>query len=225
MSGGFPLDLILFAMVAAFLVLRLRSVLGRRQGFERPPQDRTRPAPPVHGPVEAEPQPGATNNTYGGPRLVLPDSHSPVGRTLESMRQAAGPDFDPRAFLGGAEGAFRMIVEAFAAGDRQTLRNLLSDETYAGFEQAITTREAAGERQRTEIRALHEMAIEGAELRGSVADITVRIVSDQVNLTTDANGEVVSGTEALTELTDVWTFQRDLRSSDPTWKLVGTRSA
>ena len=224
MSGGFPVDLILFAMVAAFLVLRLRSVLGRRQGFERPPQARPVPgAPPVQGelePGEVPPAPVAA----GGARQVVPPPHSPVGQKLQAIRQVdAG--FDPRAFLGGAEGAFRMIVEAFAAGDRDTLRNLLSEDTYAGFEQAITARDAAGERQRTEIRSIQETAIEAAELRGTVADVTVRIVSDQVNLTHAADGSVVSGAEAVTELTDIWTFQRDLRSSDPTWKLVGTQSA
>ena len=117
-----------------------------------------------------------------------------------------------------------MIVSAFAAGDRATLRSLLSDDTYAGFEQAITAREQAGETQRTEVRAVHEMAIDGADLRGTVADITVRFVTDQINLTLGRDGEVVTGSDAVTELTDVWTFQRDLKAADPTWKLVATRS-
>ncbi|WBV43004.1 Tim44/TimA family putative adaptor protein [Pseudoroseomonas cervicalis] len=223
MSGGFPVDLILFAMVAAFLVLRLRSVLGRRQGFERPPQERPAPGEARPGPYAPE-TPAAPVPVPGAPRLVVPDTRSPVGQALQRIRQADAA-FDPYAFLGGAEGAFRMIVTAFAAGDRATLRNLLSDDTYAGFEQAITARESAGERQRTEIHGVHEMAIDAADLRGSVADITLRIVSDQVNLTTGPQGEEVAGTEAVTELTDIWTFQRDLRSTDPTWKLVGTQSA
>jgi predicted lipid-binding transport protein (Tim44 family) len=222
MSGGFPVDLILFAMVAAFLVLRLRSVLGRRQGFERPPQERPVPGQPAAGPraVDAPPAPPLA----GGPRLALPEARSPVGQALSRIR-AADAGFDPAGFLGGAEGAFRMIVTAFAAGDRATLRNLLSDDTYAGFEQAVTAREAAGESQRTEIRSVQEMGIEAAELRGSLADVTVRIVSDQLNLTTAADGSVVTGTEAVTEITDIWTFQRDLTSTDPTWKLVATQAA
>jgi predicted lipid-binding transport protein (Tim44 family) len=118
-----------------------------------------------------------------------------------------------------------MIVTAFAAGDRQTLRALLSDDTYAGFEQAITAREQAGETQRTELRAVHELGIEAADLRGSTAEVTVRFVTDQVNMTTAGNGEVVAGSDAVTELTDIWTFQRDIGSSDPTWRLVATRSA
>ncbi|GGG32159.1 calcium-binding protein [Caldovatus sediminis] len=226
-GGGIPIDLILYAMVAAFLVLRLRSVLGRRTGYERPPQPE-RPAagydPRAAAAGEAEaPDALPPALTAGQARRIVPDPRSPVGQALARIR-GADPGFDPNRFLEGAEAAFRMIVEAFARGDRDTLRALLSDDTYAGFEQAISAREAAGERQRTEIRAVQETAIEAADLRGTVADVTVRFVSDQVNVTTGPNGEIVSGTEAVTELTDIWTFQRDLTSGDPTWKLVGTRS-
>lgn len=229
MQGGFPLDLILFAMVAAFLVLRLRSVLGRRTGFERPQQPE-RPAgydPRGARTIEGEAQDASAQAVPGpvsGARRVVPDPRSPVGQALLRIR-GVDPSFDPDAFLVGAEGAFRMIVDAFAAGDRETLKALLSDETYTGFEQAISAREAAGERQRTELRAVNELAVEAADLRGTVADVTVRFVTDQINVTTAADGSIVAGTEAVTELTDIWTFQRDLRSEDPTWKLVGTRSA
>jgi predicted lipid-binding transport protein (Tim44 family) len=226
-GGGIPIDLILYAMVAAFLVLRLRSVLGRRTGYERPPQPE-RPAagydPRAVAAGEAEaPDALPPALTAGQARRIVPDPRSPAGQALARIR-GVDPGFDPNRFLEGAEAAFRMIVEAFARGDRDTLRALLSDDTYAGFEQAISARETAGERQRTEIRAVQEMAIEAADLRGTIADITVRFVSDQVNVTTGPKGEIVSGTEAVTELTDIWTFQRDLRSGDPTWKLVGTRS-
>jgi predicted lipid-binding transport protein (Tim44 family) len=228
MQGGFPIDIILFAMVAAFLVLRLRSVLGRRTGYERPPQpDRAAAGYDPRGARTAEGEPSdvpASAPAPGTVRRVVPDPRSPVGQALQRIR-AADSSFDPHRFLDGAEGAFRMIVGAFAAGDRETLRALLSDETYAGFEQAIAAREAAGQRQRTEIRGVQELAIEAADLRGTVADVTVRFVTDQVSVTTGRNGEVVAGAEAVTELTDVWTFQRDLTSSDPTWRLVGTRSA
>ena len=202
MQGSFPFDLILFGMVAAFLVLRLRSVLGKRQGFERPPAD-ARPATPIAMGREA-------------PRGVAAQTISRIG--------AIDTSFEPAAFLGGAEGAFRMIVTAFAAGDRQTLRGLLSDDTYAGFELAITGRENAGETQRTEIRAINAVSIDAAELRGALADITVRFVTDQVNMTTAKSGEVISGSDAITELTDLWTFQRDVADKDPTWRLVATRS-
>lgn len=222
MSGGLPIDLILFAMVAAFLVLRLRSVLGRRTGFERPPQQE--PAPGLGAPAREAEAEAAAPAPVAALRGGIPDPRSPAGQALARIR-GADPAFDPAAFLGGAQGAFRMIVQAFAAGDRATLRDLLSDEAYAGFDQAIATREQAGESQRSEIRAIHDMRIEEADLRGTLAEITVRIVSDQVNLTTARDGSVVAGAEAVTEITDLWTFQRDLAVSDPTWKLVGTRSA
>lgn len=228
MTGG-TVEIILLAMVAGFLVLRLRSVLGRRQGFERPPQadgrppgyDPRGPRPVGDGGAE-EPAPIAPPAAGSG-RHTVPDPRTPVGQALSRIA-GADPSFDPSRFLDGAEGAFRMIVQAFAAGDRQTLRALLSDDAYAGFAKALDTREAAGERQRTEVRAVNELAIEAADLRGKVADVTVRFVTDQVNLTTGASGDVVSGSDAITELTDLWTFQRDLTSGDPTWKLVGTGS-
>jgi predicted lipid-binding transport protein (Tim44 family) len=133
--------------------------------------------------------------------------------------------FDPGSFLDGAEKAFRMIVAAFAAGDRATLRSLLSDETYRAFELAISAREAAGHTQVSSIHAVQSATIESAELRGSVASITVRFVSDQTSLTKDKDGHPVTGTDAVTEITDVWTFERDLSTRDPAWRLVSAASA
>jgi predicted lipid-binding transport protein (Tim44 family) len=212
MQGSFPFDLILFGMVAAFLVLRLRSVLGKRQGYERPPADAR---PSTAAPVSRE-----------APRAPTAASPALSGAAAQAVTRIRAVDtsFDPAGFLSGAEGAFRMIVAAFAAGDRQTLRGLLSDDTYAGFEQAIAGRENDGQSQRTEIRAVNGVSIDAADLRGTIADVTVRFVTDQVNLTLARNGEVVTGSDAITELTDLWTFQRDLSDKDPTWRLVATRS-
>ncbi len=219
MSGG-TAELILFGMVAAFLVLRLRSVLGKRTGFERPAQPVVAPG---LRPVEPRPGMAAPAAQPGQPRLVVPDARTPPGQALSRIA-AVDPSFDPYAFLHGAEGAFRMIVGAFAAGDRATLKPLLSDDSYAGFEHAISAREQAGETQRTEVRAVSEMAIDSADLRGTVADVTVKFVTDQVNITMAADGSVAHGHDGVTELADLWTFQRDLRSPDPTWRLVATRS-
>ena len=228
MTGG-TVEIILLAMVAGFLVLRLRSVLGRRQGFERPPQTEARPAGydprgaarPADGSAPEEAV--SATPVAGSGRRIVPDRGTPVGQALARI---AGVDasFDPPRFLDGAEAAFRMILTAFAGGDRGTLRALLSDDAYAGFAKVLDGREAAGERQRTELRAVNEVAIEAADLRGTVADVTVRFVTDQINMTTGRDGEVVTGSDAVTELTDLWTFQRDLNSADPTWKLVGTAS-
>lgn len=219
-SSGFPIDLVLFAMIAGFLVLRLRSILGRRTGFERPPQPyQPQPeapgAPTIDG--RAEPAPPA-------PARAVPDPASPLGATLTRM-QEVDRGFAPARFLDGAEQAFRMIVEAFAAGNRESLRNLLSDETFRGFASAIDAREAAGQTQKTEIRDIHAATIEEADLRGNVASIAVRFVSDQINVTESKEGQVVAGTDAVTEITDLWTFERDLTSRDPSWRLVAARSA
>jgi predicted lipid-binding transport protein (Tim44 family) len=139
--------------------------------------------------------------------------------------QSIDGSFSPDRFLQGAEAAFRMIVAAFAAGDRAALRPLLSDDTMAAFDGAITARETAGETQRTEIHAINSATIDSAELRGGQASITVAFVSDQVNITLGRDGQPVAGTDAVTEIKDLWTFERDLGSPDPTWRLVAARSA
>ncbi|HVZ06381.1 Tim44/TimA family putative adaptor protein [Rhodopila sp.] len=218
-SGSFPIDLVLFGMIAAFLVLRLRSILGRRTGFERPPQP-VQPAPRMaQGPVID----GKVEPAVPAAQQSVPDPASPVGQTLARMRDIDGT-FDPGRFLGGVDQAFRMIVTAFAQGDRVTLRNLLSDDTYRAFEGAISAREAANETQVSEIRSIQQLAIEGAELKGKTGQIMVRIVSDQVSYARDAGGKPLTGTDAVTEIVDLWTFERDLVASDPTWRLVAARS-
>jgi predicted lipid-binding transport protein (Tim44 family) len=219
-GSNFPIDLILFGMIAAFLVLRLRSILGRRTGFERPaPPQQSQAGANVVSPVIE----GHAESPAAPPR-TLPEPTSAVGQTLGRMR-SIDRSFDPATFLEGAEKAFRIIVTAFAAGDRSTLQGLLSAETWRAFEQAIVAREGAGRTQDSTIHAIHSAAIEGAELRGQVASITVRFVSDQTSLTRDKEGQPVIGTDAVTEITDVWTFERNLGSGDPVWRLVSARSA
>jgi predicted lipid-binding transport protein (Tim44 family) len=219
-------------MIAAFLVLRLRSILGRRTGFERPPEQHVPLPPGQAGRVVTDaPAPGAhiidgvaEPATPATPSRPLPDMASPAGQALLRMRRI-DRGFDPVYFLNGAEAAFRIIVAAFAAGDRARLQPLLSDDTYRAFEAAIAARETAGETQRTDIRAIQSATIESATLRGSMADVAVRFVSDQVNVTLGRDGNPVAGADAITEITDLWTFERDLTSSDPTWRLVAARSA
>lgn len=220
-ASGFPIDLILFGMIAAFLVLRLRSILGRRTGYERPPQPVTvaRETPiPQERPRDVPP-PAATAQ-----KRTMPDPLGALGQTLVRMK-TIDRTFDPGGFLDGAEKAFALIVQAFAAGDRAALRPLLGDDTWHAFEFAIQEREKAGSKQTTDVRSIHGMAIESAELKGSLATITVRIISDQVNMTQNPTGQVLAGTDAVTEINDIWTFERDLAQSDPAWHLVAARSA
>lgn len=230
-SGGFPLDLVLFGMIAAFLVLRLRSILGRRTGFERPPEPQM-PAPPNAQPASSMRGMADSHVIEGIAEPVaaaaasrpLPDPASPPGQALARMR-VVDRNFEPAHFLDGAEAAFRIIVAAFAAGERDRLRPLLTDDTFNAFAAAIAAREAAGEKQRTEIHAIQAATIEAADLRGNIADVVVRFVSDQVNMTLGSDGNPMMGTDAVTEITDQWTFERDLTSPDPTWRLVAARSA
>jgi predicted lipid-binding transport protein (Tim44 family) len=217
-AGGFPIDLVLFGMIAAFLVLRLRSILGKKTGLEAsqgPARPANRPAGPV---IDAVAEPPVV------PGHKIPDPSSPIGQTLTRMARVDA-NFTPQRFLGGAEAAFVLIVSKFAGGDRDALRPLLSPETYASFEAAITAREQAGESQTSEVRAIPEASIEAASLTGTVAEITVRFTSDQVNQVLDRDGRHVSGTDAVTELHDEWLFGRDLSKSDPAWRLLQARTA
>jgi predicted lipid-binding transport protein (Tim44 family) len=147
-----------------------------------------------------------------------------LGQTLARM-QTIDRNFTPAGFLDGAEKAFQIILHAFAAGDRATLQPLLGEDTWRAFDLAITEREKAGQTHVTDVKAIHGVTIESADLKGSVATIAVRIVSDQVNMTHTRSGQVINGTDAVTEITDLWTFERDLAQPNPIWHLVAARSA
>jgi predicted lipid-binding transport protein (Tim44 family) len=186
-SGGFPIDLVLFGMIAAFLVLRLRSILGKRTGLERqaPPVQPASVRPPAGPIIEARaepPQPAAAQ--------TVPEAATPTGQALARMLEI-DRTFDPARFLAGVDQAFRMIVAAFAAGDRVRLRALLSDETYRAFEQAIGTREKTGETQISEIKSMHHLSVDQAELKGRVGSVTAKIVSDQISYTKDKDGRIL----------------------------------
>lgn len=217
MDSGFPIDLILFGMIAVFLVLRLRSILGRRTGYERPQDAPVRATAGLARRVIDVP-PEAVTPVAERP---LPDAASPAGQALLRM-QRADHNFGAVRFLEGAEAAFRIIVTAFAKGDRAALQSLLTPDTFAAFDAAARGREQRGETQQTEIREIQQATIEQAALAGSIADITVRFVSDQVAATRGADGQIVAGGDAVTEIVDTWTFQRDLSLADPAWRVART---
>ncbi len=224
--GDFPhyFDIILFAMVAAFLILRLRSVLGRRTGHERRPESFTRPAQRGAEEIGGNVVPLAAHSTAVRPPLPTTTPPDAVAAGLERVR-AADPSFDPTGFLEGARMAFEMIVAAFAAGDKAQLRPLLSDEVFKPFSTAIDERAAAGETLETRILQLKSIETVDAGLAGRMARVTVKFVTDQVNVLRAHDGSVVDGhPEDPAEKTDFWTFSRDTRSSDPNWVLVTTAS-
>jgi predicted lipid-binding transport protein (Tim44 family) len=212
-------DIILFAMVAGFLVLRLRSVLGRRTGNERRRElfvRRARPAP-EKGPL-IEPTAATVATTTTAPP---PDA---VAEGLNQIHRA-DPSFDASQFLEGARVAFEMIVTAFANADKAGLRPLLSDEVFQQFATAIDERAAAKETLETRILRLDSADIVEAELLGRNAQVTVKLTSQQINVTRAMDGSIVDGDpEHPTEKTDYWTLARDTRSADPNWVLVATSS-
>ncbi len=213
-------DIILFAMVAGFLVLRLRSVLGRRTGNERRRElfvRRTRAAP-EKAPNLIEPSPRAVAAVTTAPPADV------VAEGLNRIHRG-DPSFDASRFLEGARTAFEMIVTAFANGDKAGLRPLLSDEVFQQFVTAIDERAAAKETLETRILRLDSADIVEAELLGRNAHVTVKLTSQQINVTRAMDGSIVDGDpEHPTEKTDYWTFARDTRSADPNWVLVATSS-
>lgn len=212
-------DIILFAMIAAFLVLRLRSVLGRRTGNER-----------RRDPFMQRADPAADNKVVTlepSKVTVMPPTSAPgdaVAAGLEAIRRA-DPAFDPAQFLAGARAAFELIVGAFARGDKAALRPLLSDAVFAPFSAAIDERMAAKETLETRIVRLANAEIVEAGLSGRTAEVTTKLVSEQINVTRAVDGSIVDGNpEQPAEKTDFWSFARDTRSSDPNWVLVATSS-
>ena len=231
MEGFQFLDIILFAMIAAFLVFRLRSVLGRRTGHQsRPPDNmaqRRQEAEPDGNVIElpdrsAEAEAEPDDDAEFEPEAEAPAD--PVARGVALIR-GADPDFDPGQFGAGARAAFEAIVHAFATGDSGTLRALLNDEVFDNFERAIRDRLDAAETLETTVVGIKSADIVEASMRGRHAVVTVAFVSEQVNVTRDAEGEVIDGDPAqVTDVTDIWTFSRNTRSRDPNWKLIETRS-
>jgi predicted lipid-binding transport protein (Tim44 family) len=226
MSEGFAyLDILFFAMVAAFIAFRLRNVLGRRTGHER-----RRPNAITPRPAEARVEPMASRqDPDGAPQPAesspVADSGDPALKAGLTQIRLADPNFDLESFLEGAKSAFAMIVEAFSKGEKDTLRPLLADEVYGSFAAAIDERAAHGRVLSTELVSIGNAQLAGAAMRGTVARVTVRFTSEQINVTTEPDGTVVEGdASAIEEIVDVWTFERDTRSHDPNWLLVETRS-
>ncbi len=236
MHDVFDIYTIIFLALAVFIFLRLRSVLGQRTGRERPPydpysaRDGVRPAAEKvvalpNRALETAQKPAEPTEPVAAPSerwKGIADAGSPVASGLDAI-VAADPKFDAKHFLTGARAAYEMIVTAFAEGDRRALKNLLSREVYDGFDAAITDREKKGNKVETRFVAIENADIVGAEMRGRAAQVTVRFVSQLVSVTRDAQNVVVEGNpEKVTDVTDVWTFARDVSSRDPNWKLVAT---
>ena len=232
------IDIIFFAMVAAFLVLRLRGVLGRRDGHEKQFRNPFKPQ-------NEEPSPEHPEDDHPDDNVVSfagrddpdlddareedsppepPDDDDPLAQGLFKIR-SADPSFDAEEFISGARIAFEVIVGAYAAGDATALKPLLSAEVYANFSQAIRDREQAGETLEDTLVGITSAEIVEAYIDGQTLSVTAKFVSEQINATRDENGDVIGGDpNAVIDVTDFWTFARDADSKNPNWDLVATSS-
>jgi len=224
----------LFFLVAAVLIfLQLRSVLGRRTGNEKPPRDLFGTSRDVAGSADA-PEAGKVvtlprrDVAEDEQRYADIDAVAVPGTPLnDQLREAnrADASFNPKEFLNGARMAYEMIVMAFADGDRKMLKNLLSREVYDGFDAAISEREAKGEKVKSTFVGIDKADFTRVEVRGNEVLATVRIVSQMISATYDKADKLIDGdAESVAEISDLWTFSRDMRSRDPNWKLVATES-
>lgn len=244
------METLIYAVIAGILIYRLYTILGARDGNEqnRPTWRSGNPfaqkpdARPTTPPNQDRPAiPPKTGNANKDDLLALPLAipkqdtamNQPFATepALESLAgslfaiQKADPSFDERGFIKGARVAFEMIVRAFAAGERGTLKNLLAPKLYVAFEQALSERELQGERWEMKTVTVQDMDIISANLDSGIALVTVQCVSDQSKSIYDKNGTLIKDAGRDVErLTDIWTFKRDTKSSNPNWQLAETRS-
>lgn len=210
------LEIVLLAMVAAFLGLRLYSVLGRRAEQEEEPVGQRFETDEKPAGI----RPAAVPVPVAAPRAAELEGVMPaVERALREIA-AADPGFNLTQFLEGARGAYRMILEAFWKGDRETLRELCDSDVYAGFAAAIDAREAAGETMDNTLIRIEETRIHSAALDGKTARIALLFVADIAAVTRDKDGTVIAGSlDDAIESRDVWTFSRNVAARDPNWLL------
>lgn len=236
MDDGFQFfDIILFAMIAVFLILRLRSVLGRRGGhqggftdlFNRSTDQDNKPGPDDEKDDDAEGDEG-DDNVIQLTDKTLEDSTEQPQTPLEAgiaAITAADPDFVIGEFVSGARAAFEMILSAYASGDSGTLKPMLGDEVYANFERSIRDRESAEQTMEETLVSIRTSEPVEAEMVGREAQVTVKFVSEQVHALYDKDGSVIEGdSNKIITVTDFWTFVHNTRARDPNWALSATRS-
>ena len=235
-----PLNIIIL-VVAVIIFLRLRSVLGRRTGHERKPpfdpysasdaakdkknEDNVVPLPGAKQDEVPESAYRMRNEEEEPVWKGIAEEGTPLAKALLKIK-AADDSFDAKVFLQGARGAYEMIVTAFSDGDRKILKNLLSREVYDGFNGALSEREKAGHVQESTFVGIDKASIIESNLKNKKASITIKFVSQLISATHDKSGAVIEGDlQKIREVIDIWTFMRDVSSSDPNWKLVATEAA
>ena len=246
MDGRIDVTTLLFLVLAVVVFLKLRSVLGRRTGHEQTRLERSKAQQeasqrngklsgqdkvvtlPRREREEVEPRPLAEPNARVDVEervkgLAGENAHIAQG-LVDIIR--ADSTFDPDPFLVGARAAYELIVTAFAEGNRKTLKSLLSREVYEGFANAISERESRGEQIDQSFVGIKSADIVEAELKSGMAQLTIKFVSELISATRDKAGQVISGDpKRIKEVTDIWTFAREVASRDPNWKLIATQAA
>jgi len=233
-------------IVAVIVILKLRSVLGRRTGDEEARVERYRAER-----ARQEASSAGNDNVVAMPRrerdvpLPAPSAEVMQADAEERIKNYAGvgpaaraglldiarldPAFEPESFIRGAKQAYEMIVTAFAEGNRKLLRDLLSRDVYDGFTRAITEREQRGEQLDQSFVGIEKADILESEVKSGIASVTVRFVSELISATRDKAGAIIGGDpQRIKEVTDIWTFSRDISTakarSNPNWRLIATQS-
>lgn len=234
MQNSIDLSTIIFALLAAFVVWKLRSVLGARTGTEKPPinpfvrnddaSGQARRPQEAEGQVVPLPRPAAAAAPAEDRWRGFAEPGSKIAAGLDTIA-AADPSFDVKAFLGGAKVAYEMIVTAFADNDRQMLQNLVDKSVYDSFVAVLAEREKRGEKVETTFVAIDGGTIADAGLNGRMAEIAVKFSAQIITATRNAQKEVIEGNpDQVVEITDLWRFTRDVAASDPNWRLLSTES-
>jgi len=248
MDGRIDVSTLLFLVLAVVIFLKLRSVLGRRTGHEQSryerykaqrqeaaqrngklaPQDKVVTLPRRERDEQLEPRPVAEPQVRADVEervKGLAAGNASIAKGLVDIVRA-DETFEPDTFLKGARAAYELIVTAFAESNRKTLKSLLSREVYEGFAGAITDRESRGEQVDQSFVGIKSSDVFEAELKNGMAQVTVKFVSELISATRDKAGEVIAGDpKRIKEVTDIWTFAREVASRDPNWKLIATQAA
>lgn len=233
-------------IVAVIVILKLRSVLGRRTGDEEARVERFRTerarqeaaaasgdnvvAMPRRDRDQVAAQPTAeVTEADAEERIKNYPSIEPAARTGLIEIARLDPAFDPDSFIRGAKQAYEMIVTAFAEGNRKLLKDLLSKDVFDGFTRAITERETRGEQVDQSFVGIEKADILESEVKSGIASITVRFVSELISATRDKAGAIINGDpQRIKEVTDIWTFSRDVSTAkaraNPNWYLIATQS-
>jgi predicted lipid-binding transport protein (Tim44 family) len=238
MQGSLDVFTLIFLALAVFVAWRLRSVLGTKTGHEKPPGEIFPRKAERPGERNGERPAEAGGNVVRLPTAAANDASEPpfrwAGVTTPGSAVAQGLDaiareergFDAREFVAGASAAYEMIVMNFAQGDRKALRGLLSKEVFEDFDQAIAERERRNEKSETTFVSMDKAVIEAAEVRGKAAFITMRFQPKLITVVRDSAGAVVDGSaDTVLDVSETWTFSRQLGSRDPNWLLVATEEA